>query len=72
MILSTCTVGANLAVNDRMTVVFARPTEPNNPLLIDSAWPSRALNGGASNIQKRRGVTDGAIKRRAKDASDGD
>ena len=40
------------AVNDRMTVVFARPTEPNNPFPIDSAWPSRALNDGASTIDK--------------------
>jgi uncharacterized protein YdcH (DUF465 family) len=35
-----------------MTVVFARPTEPNNTFLSDSAWPSRALNGGASIKEK--------------------
>jgi uncharacterized protein YdcH (DUF465 family) len=35
-----------------MTVVFARPTEPNNLNPTDSAWPSRALNGGASKTEK--------------------
>ena len=35
-----------------MTVVFARPTEPNNPNPTGSAWPSRALNGGASTNEK--------------------
>jgi uncharacterized protein YdcH (DUF465 family) len=36
-----------------MTAVFARPTEPNNTFLIDSAWPSCApRQGGASTIQE--------------------
>jgi uncharacterized protein YdcH (DUF465 family) len=37
--------GSTLAATDRMTVVVARPTEPNNLNLnpTDSAWPSRAL-----------------------------
>jgi uncharacterized protein YdcH (DUF465 family) len=40
------------AVSDRMTVVFARPTEPNHSFTTDSAWPSRALNDGASTNKK--------------------
>src|SRR6202047_2554785 len=35
-----------------MTVAFARPTEPNKSSTSDSAWPSRALNCGASKIEK--------------------
>jgi uncharacterized protein YdcH (DUF465 family) len=35
-----------------MTVVFARPTEPNNTFLNDSAWPSRAAYSGASTYEK--------------------
>jgi hypothetical protein len=53
MILSWCTAGVDPAVIDRMRVVLVRPTEPNNTFPSDSAWPSRALNGGASKHRKK-------------------
>jgi uncharacterized protein YdcH (DUF465 family) len=42
-----------LAVSDRMTVVFARPTEPNRFIPTGSAWPSRTLSGAFPIIEKR-------------------
>src|SRR3984885_7736629 len=41
------------AVSDRITVVFARPTGPNNTLPSGSACPSRTLSGAFPIIEKR-------------------